>query len=103
LGEQRVSDQPFLVVLYFYGQQLESIDLGYSGAELGSSWEDWSEEREMKRKERHDDWLRMQTEDVSRVYDWGEVLSDYDERSGGSSITIRYSWQGKPWPRHGAT
>jgi len=103
LGEQRIASQPFFVVLYFYGQQLESINLAHSAEEFGTSWDDWSEEGELRRKQRHDDWLRGQTGHASHVYEWGEVGSDYDPRSGSSSITIRYSWQGQAWPRRGAT
>lgn len=103
LGEQRVAGQPFFVALYFYGQQLESVDLAHSTEEFGASWDDWSEEREVRRKRLHDDWLRGQTGHASQVYEWGEVSSDYDPRSGRSSIVIRYSRQGQAWPRTGAT
>jgi hypothetical protein len=103
LGEQQIAAQPFFVVLYFYGQQLESIDLAYSAEEFGTSWDDWSEEGELRRKQWHDDWLRRQTGYASHVYGWGEISSAYDPRSGGSSIIIRYSWQGQAWPRRDAT
>lgn len=102
LGEQRIAGQPFFVVLYFYGQKLESIDLTHPAKEFSMSWEGWSEEGEMRRKQWHDEWLRGQTGHASRVYEWGEVGSGYDPRSGGSSITIRYSWQGQAWPRRDA-
>ena len=103
LGEQRIAGQPFFVVFYFYGQQLEFVDLAHAATEFGTSWDDWSEEGELRRKQWHDDWLREQTGHAAHVYGWGEVSSDYDPRSGGSSITIRYSWQGQAWPRRDAT
>lgn len=103
LGEQRIAGQPFFVVLYFYGRWLESIDLAHTAEEFGTSWGDWSEEGEMLRKRWHDEWLRGQTGQASHVYGWGEVGSVYDPRSGGSSIFIRYSWQGQPWPRRDDT
>ena len=92
LGEQRIADEPFFVVLYFYGQLLESIDLAYS-----------AENDERRRKKWHDKWLHGQTGAPSHVYAWGEVSSDFDPRSGGSSIIIRYSWQGRAWPGQDAT
>jgi hypothetical protein len=103
LGEQQIAGRPFFVTLYFYGQELESIDLAHPTTKFGTSWADWSKESELRRKRWHDDWLREQTGYASHVYQWGEVGSDYDPRSGGSSITIRYSWQGQTWPRRGAT
>jgi hypothetical protein len=102
LGKQRIAGQPFFVVLYFYGQQLESINLAHSAEEFGASWDDWSEGDELRRKQWHDDWLLGQTGHTSHVYEWGEVGSDYDPRSGGSSIVIRYSRQGQARPRPGA-
>lgn len=101
LGAQRIAERSFFVVLYFYGQQLESIDLAHGAPEFGTSG-DWSEEGELKRKQWHDDWLRGQTGHASHVYKWGEVGSNYDPRSGGSSIIIRYSWQGEAWPEQNA-
>lgn len=101
LGEQRISGESFFVVLYFFGQKLEAIDLAHPGAEFGTSWEEWSEEGEQRRKAWHDQWLRGQTGYASHDYPWGAVHSAYDPRSGGSSIMIRYSWNGEPWPRKG--
>ena len=99
LGQQRIAGQLFFVGLCFYGQQLECIDLAHAAAEFGTSWDDWSEERELKLKQWHDDWLRGQTGYASHVYKWGAIGSAYDPRSGSSSITIRYSWKGQAWPR----
>lgn len=83
----------------FYGEQLETIELFHDAKAFGSSWADWSEEKERQRKQIHDQWLRALTGHASHVYAWGEIWSGFDARSGGSSIVIRYSWQGKPWRR----
>jgi hypothetical protein len=85
--------------LWFYGEQLESIGLFHDAKELGSSWSDWSEEKELKRKQIHDQWLLTLTGHASHFYAWGEIWSDFDAKSGASSIVIRYSRQGKPWRR----
>lgn len=96
LGKRIIGDRIFHVVLYFYKEKLESIHLADSSEEFGASWDEWSEEKELKRKEAHDRWLIAETGNASHVYRWGEIISPYDPRSGGSSITIRYSWQGEP-------
>src|SRR5262249_2532980 len=97
LGKLPIGDKSFFVALYFYQGTVESIDLAIDSEEFGSSWDDWTEEKEMKRKETQDAWLVANTGSTSHVYDWGAVGSSYDPRSGGSSITIRYSWMGRPW------
>lgn len=88
---------PFTLSLYFYGQQLEAAELMYSGSELGSSWADWSLEKERKRKQIHDEWLTKVLGKWPCSFSWGEISSEYDPKGGYSSIFIRYSWQGKPW------
>jgi hypothetical protein len=103
LGRHRIGGEPFLVMLYFYGQKLESIELANSSEEFGTSWDDWSEAKQLKRKQAHDAWLIAQTNRASHRYDWGEIASGHDPKSGESSITIRYSWQGEPWSHSRAT
>jgi hypothetical protein len=103
LGRHPIGGEPFFVVLDFYGQKLESIELANSSEEFGMSWKDWSEEKQLKRKEAHDAWLIAQTNRASHRYGWGAIASAYDPKSGGSSITIRYSWQGEPWSHQRAT
>jgi hypothetical protein len=90
IGDLEISGLRFVVTLYFFGNTLESIELMCSGKEFGSSWEDWSEERELRRKEAHDLWLTKQLGHASHVYEWGEIGSDYDPRSGASTVVIRY-------------
>src|SRR5262249_40824522 len=97
VGSHEISGLRFIVSLSFYGDILESIELTHDDEELGSSRSDWSEEKELKRKRIHDKWLTSLQGCTSHRHSWGEIWSCYDPRSGGSSITIRYSWQGKPW------
>jgi hypothetical protein len=80
-------------------EQLETIGLFHDAKALGSSWADWSEEKERQRKQIHGHWLRALTGHASHVYTWGEIWSGFDPKSGSSSIVIQYSWQGKPWRR----
>jgi len=97
VGSHEISGLRFIVSLSFYGDILESIELTHDDEEPISSSSDWSEEKELKRKRIHDQWLTSLQGRTSHRYSWGEIWSSYDPRSDSSSIIIRYSWQGKPW------
>jgi hypothetical protein len=63
-----------------------------------ASWEDWSEQRERRRKTKHDAWLKKmlgaptRKDEVGVHYDyaWGAVLSTFDPRSGSSEVVVSY-------------
>ena len=95
VGSHEISGLRFIVSLWFYGDILESIELTYDDEEPGSSRSDWSEVKEFDRKRIHDQWLTSLHGRSSHRYSWGEIRSGYDPRSDSSSITIRYSWQGR--------
>ena len=96
IGTHEVSGLVFNVTVYFHDELLESVSMNSVNDELGTSWSDWSEEKELKKKEIHDAWLKNLLGRASSDYKWGEVWSGYDSKTGSSSIEIRYSWQGKP-------
>jgi hypothetical protein len=79
----------FIVVLYFHGECLKMIILGNADERFGKSWGDWSLENEMARKASHDQWLTSFLGSW-REFPWGGASSEFDSRSGGSSIIIRY-------------
>lgn len=95
VGSYEISGLRLNVSLWFYGERLEAVELSYDSKELSSSWSDWSEKKELQRKEIHDQRLASTTGNESYFYSWGEVWSGYDAKSGGSLISIRYPWQGK--------
>ena len=99
IGTYEISGLVFTVTVYFYNELLESISMSSTNDKLSTSWSDWSEEKELKRKEIHDAWLKNLLGRASSHYKWGEVWSGYDSKAGFSSIEIRYSWQGKPLRR----
>jgi len=66
------------------------IDLACNDPAYGTSWADFSMESEMKRKAAHDRWLAPSV-GKRRDFPWGTIASEYDDRAGGSSITIRYT------------
>ncbi|HRI44282.1 MAG TPA: hypothetical protein PLL78_06920 [Fimbriimonadaceae bacterium] len=93
-----------LVSAYFEGSALRMIDLVVTD-EPGSTWDEWTTEKEAATKERHDAlcrvWLGNPTEILSSsdeaisgalhyVFPWGKVLSGYDSKGGASSIMVRY-------------
>ena len=85
----KISGLVFVVVLYFYGLDLNEIEICNSDVRFGETWSDWSLENELKRKQSHDKWLD-QIIGSKRNFSWGDIFSVYDQRSGGSSIKIRY-------------
>ena len=93
-GCYQISGLRFSLALRFCGERLEAVNLTFLSEEFGSSWSDWSEEKELKRKRIHDDWLVSATGSAGRVYRWGEIRSGFDAKSGASSIVIRYSGTG---------
>lgn len=88
---------PAWLTLYFYHQQLESVSIMASDDRCGASWNDWSEEKEHERKRFHDQWLADTIGSTNAHFSWGQLSSDYDARSGFSSIHVQYYWQGNSW------
>jgi hypothetical protein len=85
-----VQDTEFIVVLFFADQRLTTVSLFDALPELtGGSWDDWSEEKEMARKRRHEEWLARWDLPIG-TYPWGTVDSVYDPRSGASDIWVTY-------------
>lgn len=54
---QRIAGHPFIIAFYFNGSVLTDLELSSDDNKFGTSWEDWSEERELERKKFHDTWL----------------------------------------------
>jgi hypothetical protein len=88
-GSYRSAQLDLLVVVWFRDEKLTMISLMDPDSRYGTSWEDYSLEKEMKRKASHDAWL-------SRVlpsqtdYSWGSVRSDYNDRGAFSEIVVKY-------------
>lgn len=95
IGSHEISGLIFTITVYFYDELLESVSMSSVDNE-SASWSDWSEQKELEKKEVHDRWLKDLLGKVSSQHKWGEVWSGYDSKAGFSSIEIRYSWQGKP-------
>ncbi len=92
LKPQLIGSDMFIVVLYFNQNDIiDFINISLSGDGNVPTWNDWSESKELKRKESHDKWLEKNIGKPPYKYSWGEISSNYDPRSGSSMITIKYS------------
>jgi len=74
----------------FKSDTLESIHLSMADPKFGNRWKEWSEEKELKRKNANDQWLIGKGLVPGKKYNWGSVTSGYDQKAGSSIILIRY-------------
>ena len=77
----------FDVSLCFKGEQLEC--LCFAMKERQTSWEDWSEEYELKTKKYYKQWLTAHI-GKNRSFDWGCIEAHYDRKGGGTAIWLSY-------------
>ncbi len=88
---QMIGDKNFIITIFFNKQKkINLVNLGLLNSKEIPSWESWSEQKELKRKEEHDKWLEVNFGKPPYRYEWGEIISNYDPRVGSSMITIRY-------------
>jgi hypothetical protein len=89
LPEVSIGTERFHTLLYFHGEQLTMLSLAIKLPGESPSWSQWSETEELDRKRAHDRWLNAHI-GGARTFPWGSVSSDFDPRSGGSSIVLSY-------------
>lgn len=88
---QVIEGQKFIMRLFFNKSKvIDSVKIGIIDDDKIPTWNTWSEDNELERKSKHDKWLRKVLGPPPYRYDWGEITSNYDPRSGSSMITIRY-------------
>lgn len=85
------TDTELYIVFRFHGDRLHTLDLSHNAPRFGTSWADWSEERELARKVFHEQWLAKDLRIRAGKYPWGTISSCYDPKGGCSSIIIRYA------------
>lgn len=54
------------------------------------SMENWTTEFELKRKQKHDEWLSAEQGTAPWRYNWGEVVSEFYHQHCGSEIGVFY-------------
>jgi len=95
----------FDISFNFKKGKLSFIELILCDKNDTGSWDDWSLEREVKKLEMQDEWLKnilVNTPTIMRIgsrkeeaiatynYGWGEIISRYGAMQGYSYITIKY-------------
>ena len=88
---QIICNAKFVISLIFNTDGvLYMTNLGLQMNDSLPSWETWSENDEIQKKELNDKWLEKNVGKPPYTYPWGSISSSYDPRSGSSSITIVY-------------
>lgn len=84
--------------LLFEGEQLAYYNLWIVDARYGTSWDDWSEAKELARRDAQDAWLVEMlgpgvatTGTLTYTFAWGGVWSSYDPKGGSSMIGVRFN------------
>src|SRR5437016_1934431 len=72
----------FSLAFSFRGDAISALNLQIM--DEGSTWADWSAEKESQRRQRHDRLLAESLGPPPYTFRWGAVTSDYDPRSGSS-------------------
>jgi hypothetical protein len=93
-----IGGREFLLGIFFEGETLDMVMLTLQDSCYGTSWEDYSEKKEMERHAAHWRWLRDELDGPGararpgneRVFPWGSISAEYDPRSGSASIVIGY-------------
>jgi hypothetical protein len=85
LAPGEIGQSAFHVTLYFHNDQLDALFLSDDSPEFGL----WTTHGEVVRKAAHDEWLRTQGVAVG-TYPWGKLLSELDDRAGGSYVAFIY-------------
>lgn len=92
-----LSGRTFRPSVYFTDGKLTSVDLTWVDPEAQGrgAWEGFSFERERLIAKADAAWLSSYSNNVGSVsstywFNWGSIWSGFDERSGFSSIVVRY-------------
>lgn len=87
----KVDNRYFDFSLGYYKNRLNLILLTFkeSPSVDKSTWKDWSEEKELNNQKKFENWLNNELDEV-RNFNWGDIHSIYDSKSGFASINIDY-------------
>lgn len=88
---QKIGEHLFVVrILFDRNENLSEVLLSISLDGKIPSWEDWSEESQLLKKEKNDEWLHQTIGYPPYEFDWGKITSVYDFLSGSSYIKVLY-------------
>lgn len=87
-----VEQQQFYVDICFKGEELNRIIFEFKGIyEKDSSWEDFDEEKELKKKKSYEKWIAKTLGNTE--FPWGKVNAFYDPKSCSAGIVLNYTKQ----------
>lgn len=98
LADCKIAGRTFLLGVFYEGERLDMVQLFLQDSRYGTSWEDFSPEKEKARRAAHWRWLRSQlgtagtrsSSGDERRFAWGTAGAYYDPRNEESSIVISY-------------
>jgi len=101
LGAQDLDGLTFAVVLHFEGERLDRYSLSLTDPRYGTSWDDYTEEKQLAQRDAYDAWLVASLGQGTRepsprgpelryALPWGDVWSTFDARGGSTSIGVRF-------------
>ena len=86
----KIENKYFFFDFMFYNEILNRVDFCfYDNPVKNASWDEWSETKELERKEEFENWLTKESGNA-RDFAWGKVNAYYDSKGGSSGITIAY-------------
>ena len=86
----QLKDTYFNMTFYFDNDVLKMTSFIVSDKPiLESSWDDWSEESELKKLDYYNNWLTNEI-GINRKFEWGTIGAYYDNKGGFSSIVLKY-------------
>ena len=83
-----IGESNFIFVTTFYHETINSVSFVFDYSPT-DTWNDWSEEKELKRLDKYEKWLTQQI-GTKRNYPWGVIGASFDAKGGSTSIVMRY-------------
>jgi hypothetical protein len=107
LGSQPVDGLVFRVELHFEAERLRGYSLWLDDPRFGTSWDDYTEDKQLAQRDAHDAWLLTtlgpgerepspRGPELRYVFPWGEVWSTFDARGGSTTIGVRFRRDAPP-------
>jgi hypothetical protein len=99
LGVRSLAGVSLSVRVSFAGERLAGCTLVDVDPRFGTSWDDWTEEKQLALRDHHDDWLvsqlgpppsRAPGDELRYELPWGTAWSTFDRRGGGCSIGVSF-------------
>ncbi|WP_282014034.1 hypothetical protein [Marinifilum flexuosum] len=90
IKDVKVGEDLLTLRLIFIQRTLKSVEIyiQFNGLEEPNSWNDWTEQFELKKKAKQNEWIDNQV-GKKRIFNWGMIKSSFDRKCGYSSIIIR--------------